>query len=133
MLKIKQIINGTYYLTCDKKIQAKDKIYSASVENNTMELFCEDTDVEGVYCFGATQLTDGLYHKAGYTWSSRPSCINGQFGMQLVDVIIDSCAYFAVDIHILKTLVEEHTGKKYYIEQYGSAEEPCYRLVEEVL
>lgn len=139
MLKVVKntMINGEsiYRLTCNKKIEKQVKIQSVLVEHGTEELFYYSTNIEGVYSFGCKQLTDGAFHKAGYTWSSRPGCINGQFGTQLTEVVIDGAGCWAIDISTLKPLVEEYTGKTYNIKKYYSfydkeKEEPCYRLVE---
>lgn len=135
MLTIKSISGDRYYISCDEQIQKKDKLFSAIVERGTEELFCGDTTVEGVYYYGCRQLVDTWEHAAGYIWSSRPSCINGQFGTQLAEVIINNSALWAMDINILKNLVAQHTGKDYYVEEYYSPydknkEEPHYRLIE---
>lgn len=140
MLKLERIdsINGSprYYIFCDEKIEVGEKIHSKLVECNTEELFCKSTNVPGVYSFGAEQLTDGVFHGAGYVWSSRAGCINGQFGMQLYDhCVINGSGFWYADINIIKTLVEEYTGKEYTIEQYynfydKNKEEPVYRLIE---
>ena len=139
MLKIKEIgkLNGEpkYYINCDEKIESKDKIHSKLVERDTEELFCCDTNVSGVYSFGCKQLTNGVFHDAGYVWSSRPGCINGEFGMQLVEAVINGVGYWYIDINTLKPLVEEFTGKNYMIEKYyysydKDETEPVYRLVE---
>lgn len=144
MLKLERIvsINGEprYYISCDEKIESGEKIHSKLVERGTEELFCENTNIPGIYSFGAKQLTDGIYHGAGYVWSSRAGCINGEFSMQLYnDCVVNGAGYWYVDINILKPLVEEFTGTKYLIEKYypfydKGHEEPNYRLVlEEVL
>ena len=125
-----------YELTCDEKVEIKEKIYSKLVDNGRSELFCESTNIEGVYHFGCKQLTDSYDHKAGYIWSSRAGCINGQFGTQLYDdTSVNNSWIYHLDINILKPLVEEFTGKKYRIEQFYSSydkekEEPRYKLVE---
>lgn len=139
MLKIKEIgsFNGSprYYVNCDEKIEVVEKIHSKLVDNDREELFCESTNVEGVYYFGCKQLFDSYDHKAGYVWSSCPGCINGAFGTQLVEAVIDGVGYWYIDINILKSLVEEFTGKQYKIEKHfwsydKNQEEPCYKLVE---
>ena len=138
MLTVDRIgcLNGAdlYYLSCGEPIQKKDKIYSKLVKNNTSELFCYDTTVPGIYSFGCKQLTDGVYHEAGYVWSSRSGCINGQFGMQLIEVVING-VYRNIDINVLKPLVEEYSNKEYDIQKFyfgfdKDKEEPYYKLVE---
>lgn len=139
MLKLERIasINGSprYYLSCDEKIESGEKIHTKLVERDTEELFCKSTNVPGVYSFGCKQLTDGVYHGAGYVWSSRAGCINGEFGMQLYDdCVIGSAAYWHVDINVLKALVEEYTGNTYKVEKYypsydKDGKEPNYRLI----
>ena len=141
MLKIDKVatINGSprYYISCDEKIEHLEKIHSKLVERETEELFCESTNVDGIYYFGCKQLKEGNGHGAGYVWSSRAGCINGQFGTQLYDdCVINGVGYWHADINLIKTLMEEYTGKKYRIEQYYNfydkdKEEPVYRLVEE--
>lgn len=142
MLKLERIgsINGSprYYISCDEKIESQEKIYSKVVEHGTEELFCMNTNIPGVYSFGCKQLTDGVYHGAGYVWSSRAGCVNGQFGLQLYDdCVINGAGYWHVDINVLKSLVEAFTGKIYKIEKYHpfydkDNSEPNYRLIEEV-
>ena len=139
MLKLERIanINGSprYYISCDDKIVVKEKIHSKLVERNTEELFCETTNIDGLYHFGCKQLKDSYDHGAGYIWSSRAGCINGQFGTQLYDdCVVDGVGYWHLDMNTLKSLVEEFTGEKYNIEQYynrwdNEKEEPLYRLV----
>lgn len=139
MLKIDHIgsLNGSprYYITCDEKISENAKIHSKLVENNTEELFCCDTNVPGIYSFGCKQLTDGVFHGKGYVWSSRPGCINGQFGTKLVEAVINGAGYWYIDIEVLKPLVEDFTGISYDIQEYHAFydknnEEPTYKLVE---
>lgn len=135
MLTIKLISGDNYYLSCDEHIEKQDVLYSAIVEYGKEELFCGRTTVEGVYYYGCKQLFDTWAHAAGYIWSSRASCINGQFGTQLVEVIINGSSTWAIDINILKDLVVQYTGKDFYIEEYYSLydkgkEEPHYRLKE---
>ena len=140
MLKIVKMfkLNGDmrYELICDEKVEVKEKIYSKLVDNGRSELFCESTNVEGVYHFGCKQLTNGYDHGAGYIWSSRAGCINGQFGTQLYDdTSVNGWWGWHLDINILKPLVEEFTGKEYRIEQFYAfydkkKEEPNYKLVE---
>lgn len=140
MLKIKEIdvINGStrYYISCDEKIQVNEKIYSKLVKIDTEELFCESTNIPGLFHFGCKQLKDSYDHKAGYVWSSSAGAMNNHFGTQLCDnCVVDCVGYWHLDINTLKTLVEEYTGKKYDIEQYFSPwdknkEEPLYKLVE---
>lgn len=140
MLKIKEIatINGSlrYYISCDEKIEAVEKIHSKLVERETEELFCESTNVDGIYYFGCKQLREGNGHGAGYVWSSRVGCINGQFGLQLYDdCVINDVGGWHADINLLKTLMEDYTGMKYTVEQYypgydKDKEEPNYKLVE---
>ena len=140
MLKIVKMfeLNGDmrYELTCDEGIEIKEKIYSKLVNGGRSELFCESTNVEGVYHFGSKQLTDSYDHEAGYIWSSRAGCINGQFGTQLYDdTSVNGWWGWHLDVNILKPLVEEFTGKEYRIEQFYASydkekEEPRYRLVE---
>lgn len=140
MLKIDKVvtINGSprYYISCDEKIVVKEKIHFRLVESCTEELFCETTNVPNVYHFGCKQLVDDWNHSAGYVWSSRAGCINGQFGLQLYDdCVINDVGCWHVDINLLKTLMEEYTGKKYAVEQYYPSydkdkEEPNYKLVE---
>lgn len=139
MLKLERIasINGSprYYLSCDEKIESGEKIHTKLVERDTEELFCKSTNVPGVYSFGCKQLTDGVFHGAGYVWSSRAGCINGEFDMQLYDdCVIDNAAYWHVDINVLKALVEEYTGNTYKVEKYypsydKDSKEPNYRLI----
>lgn len=141
MLKIDKVasINGSprYHIFCDEKIEHKEKIHSKLVERDTEELFCESTTVDGIYYFGCKQLRERNGHGAGYVWSSRAGCINGQFGTQLYDdCVINGVGYWHADINLIKTLMEEYTGKKYRIEQYYNSydknkEEPVYKLVEE--
>ena len=131
-------LNGDmrYELKCDENVEVKEKVYSKIVDGGKSELFCESTNVEGVYQFGCKQLTDSYDHKAGYVWSSRAGCINGQFGTQLYDdASVNGDWRLHLDVNILKPLVEEFTGKKYKIEQVYSfydkeKEEPRYKLVE---
>lgn len=140
MLKIKDITypNGSprFHISCDEKIVVKEKIHSKLVERDTEELFCESTNVPGVYHFGCMQLTASYDHGPGYVWSSRAGCINGQFGTQLYDdCVVDGASYWKLDIQTLKPLVEEFTGKKYIVEQYytrydENKEEPLYKFVE---
>lgn len=141
MLKIDRIdkINGepAYWLSCDEEIKSDVKIHSALVEGDKEELFCKSTNVEGIYKYGAKQLTNGVFHDAGYIWSSRTGCINGQFGTMLTEVVVNG-ASVAIDINVLKDLTEKFTGKTFIIEQYypfydKNKEEPNYRLVEQVV
>ena len=140
MLKIKKIstVNGSprYYISCDEEVKVTEKIYSKIVDEGRSELFCESTNIEGIYHFGCKQLKDRYDHKAGYVWSSRAGCINGQFGTQLSDdTLVNDSGIWHLDINILKILVEEFTGKEYRIEQFYASydkekEEPIYKLVE---
>lgn len=140
MLKIEKIaiINGSprYYISCDEKLVEGERIHSRVVDGGDGELFCSKTNVPDIYYFGCKQLEDDYDHKAGYIWSSRAGCINGQFGTQLYDdCVINGVGYWHADINLIKTLVEEYNGKKYRIEQYynfydKNKEEPVYRLVE---
>lgn len=140
MLKVTKMynLNGDmrYELKCDEEVEVKEKIHSKIVDGGKSELFCESTNVEGVYHFGCKQLTDSYDHKAGYVWSSRAGCINGQFGTQLCgDISVNGYWIYHLDVNVLKPLVEEFTGKKYKIEQVYSfydkeKEEPRYKLVE---
>ena len=140
MLKVTNVynLNGDvrYVLECDEEVEIKEKIYSKIVDNGRSELFCESTNVEGVYHFGCKQLKDSYDHGAGYVWSSRAGCINGQFGTQLYDdTSVNGRWGLHLDVNILKPLVEEFTGKKYKIEVFYSSydkekEEPRYKLVE---
>lgn len=138
MLQIQSILKfsatPTYNIKCNEKITIIDKIHSVIIDNNS-ELFCESTTVEGVYHIGCKQLKDNCFKKAGYVWSSRPGCINAQFNTQLVDVVINNSACWVMDINLLKTLVEEYTGKQHNIEKYCNAyyeniTEPNYKLVQ---
>ncbi len=139
MLKINKMyeLNGDmrYELQSDEEIKVVEKIHSKVVDNGKSELFCESTNVSGVYHFGCKQLTDRYDHKAGYVWSSRAGCINGEFGTQLYDnTSVNGYWIWYVDINVLKPLVEEFTGKQYDIEQYynpwdDNKKEPRYRLV----
>jgi hypothetical protein len=138
MLKLERIgtINGSpeYYISCDEKIENRVKIHSRLVEKETEELFCYSTNVEGVYSFGCKQLTNGVFHEAGYIWSSRPGCINGEFGTKLVEATINGVGYWYIDIEVLKPLVEAFTNELYEIEQYHACydkdkKEPIYRLI----
>lgn len=141
MLKLDQIIEihgkPKYYISCDTKIDCKDIIYSKFVDKGSGELFCENTNVEGIYHYGYKQLIDTYDHVAGYIWSSRAGSINGEFGTQLFDdCIINGVGYLKIDINTLKSLVEEYTKDKYNIEQYYASydhkkEEPLYRLVKQ--
>ena len=140
MLKVTNMysLNGDmrYVLECDEEVKVKEKIYSKIVDDGRGELFCESTNVEGVYHFGCKQLMDSYDHKAGYVWSSRSGCINGQFGTQLYDdASVNGWWGWYLDVNILKPLVEEFTGKKYKIEVFYPSydkekEEPRYKLVE---
>lgn len=142
MLKLEKIsyVNGNpvYFISCDEKILNCGKVHSAIIKDNDEEMFCKNTNVTGVYSFGVKQLVDGMYHEAGYIWSSRPGCINGRFNMQLVDAVINGSSRWAVDINTLKPLVEAFTNKLYTIEKYYNFydkrhEEPCYKLVEKLV
>lgn len=140
MLKLEKIsnINGCprYYISCDEKIVIKEKIHSKLVQRDTHELFCENTNVDGLYHFGCKQLVASYDHGPGYVWSSRAGCINGQFGMKLYDeCIINGVFGWHLDMNTLKSLVEEFTGKEYDIQQHiipwdRKDDEPTYRLVE---
>ena len=139
MLQIQSILNfsaiPTYNIYCDEPINIVNTIHSMVVDNNTSELFCKSTTVDGVYSIGCKQLKDNCFKKAGYVWSSRPGCINAQFNTQLVDVVINNSACWVMDINLLKTLVEEYTGKQHKIEKYCNSyyenmTEPNYGLVE---
>ena len=140
MLKVTNMynLNGDvrYELKSDEEVKVKEKIYSKIVDEGKSELFCESTNVEGVYKFGCKQLTDRYDHKAGYVWSSRAGCINSHFGTQLYDdTSVNGGWGLYLDVNILKPLVEEFTGKKYKIEMFfpyydKEKEEPRYKLVE---
>jgi hypothetical protein len=135
MLKITKISGDTYYITSDEKIESTEIIESKVVEDGKEELYYKGTNVPGVFTFGCKQLTDGVYHKAGYVWSSRTGVINGEFNTRLVYAVICGCGYWSIDVDTLKDLVEEYTGKKYSIEKYYNfydhgEPEPNYRLVE---
>lgn len=122
MLKLESIgtLNGRprYYISCDEKIIGGRKIHSAIVENGKEELFCCETSVAGIYTFGCKQLTDGVYHKAGYVWSSRPGCINGQFGTKLVEAVINGAGFWYIDVNVLKPLVEDFVGSALEVVEY---------------
>lgn len=140
MLRIEKIVqlNGRsrYFIKCDEVIKEKEKVHSKLVEHSTEELFCQNTNIPGVYYFGCRQLIDRASHSAGYVWSSRAGCINGQFDTQLIeDIVINGTAYWSIDINVLKRLVEDFTGKQYIIQKYypsygNKEEEPNYRLIE---
>lgn len=141
MLKIEKIgtLNGevTYYISCNEAIQSKNKIYTKIVGQNNEELFCFDTNVEGIYSFGCKQLSATMVYEDGHIWSSNAECINGEFGTQLVDAIINGVGYLSIDINVLKPLVEQFTGKKYKIDKYyysydKNKSKPSYRLVEDL-
>lgn len=112
-----------------KKIENKEVIHS--VIDDGYECYVRETSEPGVYTYGAIQLRDSYDHKAGYTWSSRCSVMNGLFGTQLTEVSINSSSY-AMDINVLKTLLEEHTGKKFKVTNGKCWEEDeiSYRLEE---
>lgn len=139
MLKVIKMfeLNGDmrYELRSDEEIKVTEKIHSKIVDNGTSELFCESTNVPGVYNFGCKQLNDRYDHKAGYVWSSRASCINREFDTQLCDnTSVNGSWIWNLDINVLKTLVEEFTGKEYRIEKFYSSydedhREPKYKLV----
>ena len=135
MLKINSISGDRYYISSDVPVQKKDKIFSAVVDRGTRELFCGDTNIDGVSYYGCKQLGADYDHGVGYVWSSRSSCINGQFGTQLTEVILNGTALWSMDINALKELVSKYTGKEYYIEKFyypfdKNKEEPYYRLIE---
>jgi hypothetical protein len=139
MLKLTRIseFNGEpkYFITSSEKIKENGKIYSAVIGDE--ELFCNDTNVEGIYSFGCRQLTDGVFHGKGYVWSSRPGCINGEFGTKLIEANINGAGYWYIDIEVLKPLVEAYTGLSYDIQEYHAFydkdfKEPIYKLVERV-
>lgn len=140
MLKIKKMykLNGNmrYELISDEEVKVKEKIHSKIVDTGEGELFCESTNIEGVYHFGCKQLKNSYDHGAGYVWSSRAGCINGQFGTQLYDdTSVNGFWGWHLDVNVLKPLVEEFTGKEYKIEKVYSSydkenEEPRYKLVE---
>ena len=53
MLKIDKVatINGSprYYISSDEQIEHLEKMHSKLVERETEELFCESTNVDGIY------------------------------------------------------------------------------------
>lgn len=134
MLKVKSKYNSDFYLETEvvdyryKKIESGEVIHSSS--DGKLERFVKDTSEEGVFEYGAIQLTDSWDHKAGYIWSSRCSVMNQIFGTRLVEVVINSRSY-AMDVDVLKTIAERDLSQKFEVVKYTDKEgEISYRLVE---
>ena len=134
MLKVKSKHYSDFYLETEvvdhyyKKIESGEVIHSDV--DGKFECFVNSTSEEGVFEYGAKQLTDSWDHKAGYIWSSRCSVMNQIFGTRLVEVSINSRAY-AIDVDLLKTLAERDLGQRFEVVKYTDKDgEITYRLVE---
>lgn len=117
----------------EEVIHSKIYVHSKIYDHNLYELFVQKTNIEGVYTYGSKQLFDSATHGAGYIWSSRASVINGQFNMQIEDVVLNGSYMYAMDVNLIKTLLEEYYGEKVAIEKYFPSydkeqEEPRYRF-----
>ena len=139
MLKFKEVTRHRVYFDTDETI--KDNYYDESLkfvlthEDGEYKLFTKETSMKDLFTYGAIQLKDGYSqwdHKAGYVWASRVGCLNKQFGTQFIEVNVGSRGY-AMDVNLVKKLVEEQTGDKYSIVEdiCFDDKEPYYNLVKE--
>lgn len=87
----------------------KEKVVE-DVPGKKYRLFVEEND--GICRYGATQLFATRDDPYGYTWTSRPSSMNKNFGTKLCHVLFVDKGYFAIDSEKLKPMVEEFLGEK---------------------
>jgi hypothetical protein len=80
------------------------------------------------YTYGFVQGKDSYDHKAGYVWSSRPSCINAVFATSLIDVRLledgDTTGYgVAIPMARLKEILPD----EFHLEEYYEKEDDNFR------
>lgn len=105
MFTLNSYYAGKIYLQCSEKIERTER-HKKIVDDGKYELFYDDTNVAGVINYGCIQLEDGIYHRKGYVWSSRPGCVNKEWGTKYIEAVIDHCCY-AIDADVASSILEE--------------------------
>ena len=106
------------------------------------ETICEKVEKDGgedyrlfvkkcgdIYHFGAIQLVDNYEAKAGYIWSSSASVMNKQFGLKLVDVCINKCSGYALDVDTIKPMMEKYWGYPVEVKTTETGNDVKYKFV----
>lgn len=137
-LKITSIVHGTPWIEVDKELigEVKSTDYCFTKSNDETFLFVKESNVKGIYSFGAEQLKDSYDHSAGYVWSSRASVMNKEFGTTLTEVVLKHAGCgtdgrFSMDVYYLKPLMEDYLGKDLYVREYKTFDdEPIFKFEE---
>ncbi len=84
MLRVNFIKDNCIYLTGDKHLRSNTKCLSKTQGDCT--LFIKNTNVEGLFFYGAEQNVDCRGgHEKGYIWTSRASVMNKAFDIALIE------------------------------------------------
>lgn len=82
------------------------------------------------YTYGFVQGKDSYDHKAGYVWSSRPSCINAVFDTDLIDVrLLEDGAITGYGVAIRVSMLKEILPDEFSIEEYYEKEDNDYNIM----
>ena len=102
-------INLRATIVGEEKLNHFETILSKEVDDS--RLFVQSSNIPGIYRIGCEQLKDGIYHKAGYVWSSRAEVMNEYFGTELVDATYnDYCC--CIDKATLESLIDTNEIEK---------------------
>ena len=109
MLKFKGIhqYSQVIILESDEEIKStNNKVLTKLVDDGL--LYVRETTHPEIFSYGLVQLEDGIYHKAGYVWSSRVGVLNIMFDEEFVEVNIGHCAGYCMRKSDVEKLLPEN-------------------------